>query len=105
MTTSPVKNGNGFGFILGTFAVGAAVGATIALLTTPRSGRELLARLKNTSRGMGEMVQQIPGAVQKGGAKVKEEATLAYNRGADRRPGSKKHKGNTHGKELSHFAR
>lgn len=86
---SSVNQGNGFGSFLGTFVVGAAAGAAIALLTAPRSGRETRARLKDAARDMGGTLQQIPGAVRQAGARAvkagqaaftqaKEEAVQAY---------------------------
>lgn len=84
-------NGSRFGSFLGAFVAGAATGAAIALLTTPRSGREMRAQLKDATRGIGERMQQIPGAVQKAGARAlkagqaaftqaKEETVQAYNK-------------------------
>jgi gas vesicle protein len=113
---SSVNNGNGFGPILGTFVLGAAAGAAIALLTTPRSGREMRARLKGAARDMGETLQQIPGAVQKAGARAvkvgqaalaqaTEEAALAYNKATEERPASKEHRGYALDKELPRFAK
>ena len=75
---SSVNHGYGFGSLLGTFVVGAAVGATVALLTTPRSGRELRAHLKDAAREMGETMQQIPGAVQKAGARAVKAGQAAF---------------------------
>jgi gas vesicle protein len=110
---SSVNHGNGFGSFLGTFIVGAAAGATIALLTTPRSGREMRARLKYTARELGETMQQIPGAVQKASAKAlkvgqaaftqaKEEATQGYDKAV---AASKEHTGYILDNELPRFAR
>jgi len=71
-------NGIGFKSILGTFVVGAAAGATIALLTTPRSGREMRAQLKDAARGMGKKLERIPGAVQSIGAKAVTVGQVAF---------------------------
>jgi len=106
-------NGNGFGSILGAFVVGAAAGATIALLTTPRSGREMRAQLKDATRGIGERMQQIPGAVQKAGARAlkagqaaftqaKEATVQAYNKTDGT---SKEHRGYALDNELPRFAK
>jgi len=86
--------GRGFGSFLSTFLMGATAGAAVALLTTPRTGREMRARLKGASRDMRETMQQIPGAVQNAGARavkagqsayeqVKQGATPTYNMAAD----------------------
>ena len=47
--------GLGLGSLLGTFVLGAAVGATIALLTAPGSGAETRERLKSKA-----MIRPIP---------------------------------------------
>jgi len=86
--------GGGFGSFLSTFIMGAAAGAAVALLTAPRTGRDMRTRLKGAARGMGERMQQIPDAVQNDGAKavkagqaaldqVKQVATPTYNMAAD----------------------
>ncbi len=91
--------GNGFGSFLGMFAMGAAAGAAIALLTAPRSGRETRAQLKGAARKMGKTMQQIPGAIQKAGqtafAQAKQVATDT----------SMEHKGFAPGNELPRFTR
>ena len=113
---SSVNQGHGFGSFLGTFVMGAAAGATIALLTAPRSGRETRGRLKDAARDMGETLQQIPGAVQKAGARAvkvgkaafaqaKEEVTQAYSKATEERPESMEYKGYTVDKELPRFAK
>lgn len=113
---SSVDQGHGFGSFLSTFVIGAATGAAIALLTAPRSGRETRARLKESARGMGETLQQIPGAVQQAGARAvkagqaafmqaKEEATQAYAKAPEERQGTKDYKGYSVDKELPRFAK
>jgi len=113
---SSVNQGHGFGSFLGTFVVGAAAGAAIALLTAPRSGRETRARLKDAARDMGGTLQQIPGAVRQAGARAvkagqaaftqaKEEATKAYSKATEEREGTKDYKGYTVDKELPRFAK
>ena len=110
------NRGNGMGTILGVFVAGAAVGAAVAVLTTPRNGREMRARLKDATRDLGENLKQIPGAVQSAGAKAmkagqavfvqaKEEATKAYNKTVDARADANEHKGFTLDKELPRFAK
>jgi gas vesicle protein len=110
---SSVNHGSGFGSLLGTFIAGAAAGATIALLTTPRSGREMRARLKDATRELGERARQIPGAVQKAGAKAvkvgqaafadaKNETTQAYNKVAE---ATREHKGYSLDQDLPRFAK
>jgi gas vesicle protein len=111
-----VNHGHGFGSFLGTFVVGAAAGATIALLTAPRSGRETRVRLKASAREMGESLQKFPVAVQKFGAEAarvsraafaqaKEEITLAYNKAAGVGSRSVGYVGYALDKELPRFAR
>lgn len=113
---SSVNEGYGFGSFLGTFVVGAAAGAVVALLTAPRSGRETRARLKEAARDMEGTLQQIPGALQQAGAKAvkagqeafthaKEEATHAYSKATEARQGTKDYKGYTVDKELPRFAK
>jgi hypothetical protein len=43
---------------LGAFALGAAVGATIALLMAPRSGAEMRGQLRQQARDLGERAQE-----------------------------------------------
>ena len=106
---SSVNQGYGFGSFLGTFVVGAAAGAAIALLTAPRSGRETRARLKDAAR-------DIPGAVRQAGARAvkagqaaftqaKEEAVQAYSKATEERQGAKDYKGYAVDKELPRFAK
>ena len=91
---SCVNHGNRFGSFLGTFVVGAAAGATIAVLTAPRSGRETRARLKEAAGKMGKTMRRIPSVVQESGTKAAQE-----------RPGSKDYTGLALDKELPRFAR
>jgi gas vesicle protein len=91
--------GHGFGSFLGMFAVGAAAGAAIALLTAPRSGRETRARLKGAALKMGEKLQQVPGALQKAG-----QAVLAHAK-QEVVDASRDHKGYVPGNEVPRFTR
>ena len=96
---SSENSGNGFGSFLGMFAIGAAAGAAIALLTAPRSGRETRAQLKGAALKMGEKMQQMPGAIQKAGQAVFAQAKQEV---ADV---SKDHRGFVPGNELPRFTR
>lgn len=53
---------------LGAFALGAAVGATIALLTAPRSGAETRDQLRQQARDLGDRAQDT---VQQVGDRVR----------------------------------
>lgn len=55
----------GFGWYLGAFVLGAAAGATIAILTTPRSGSETRERLKSAALDMKKKVENVPGAFRR----------------------------------------
>lgn len=91
-------NGPGFGSFVGTFLVGAAAGATIALLTTPRSGSEMRAQLKDASRRMGKRLQRIPDVVQKAGSKAVTAGQEAFAQ-------AKEDRGYTLDKDLPRFAK
>jgi gas vesicle protein len=78
---------NGFGSFLGVFLLGAATGAAIALLTAPRSGREIRAQLKDTAR---DLMERAPDTIRNAGARAMKAGQAAYDsvRGKiDRNPG------------------
>jgi gas vesicle protein len=56
---------NGFGWYLGAFVLGAAAGATIAILTAPRSGSETRERLKSATLDMKKKMENVPGAFRR----------------------------------------
>ena len=75
---TPDSHGSGFGSFLGAFVLGAAAGATIALLTAPRSGRETRARLKGTSFNLGETIESVPGAIRRAGSRAVKAGQAAF---------------------------
>jgi gas vesicle protein len=74
------SNGPGLGSILGTFVLGAAVGAAIALLTAPRSGRETRERLKSKARDLGKTLDGVPDALRKAGTSAVSAGQAAFDR-------------------------
>jgi gas vesicle protein len=81
MTTD--SHGSGFGSVLGTFVLGAAVGAAIALLTAPRSGRETRARLKGTARDLGKTLEGVPDAIRRAGNRAMKASQEAFEQARD----------------------
>ena len=69
------SQGSGFGSFLGAFALGAAAGATIALLTAPRSGRETL---KGTLADLGETIERAPDAIRGAGSRAVKAGQAAF---------------------------
>jgi gas vesicle protein len=55
--------GNHFGRVLLYFAIGAATGAAVALLTAPRTGRETRRKLKQITSDLAERAIRMPPAV------------------------------------------
>jgi gas vesicle protein len=81
-------NGHGFGSILGTFVLGAAVGAAVALLTAPRSGRETRARLKDKALDLGKTLQDLPDTMRKAGSRAVKAGHAAFDQArAEAAPG------------------
>jgi len=72
------SHGIGLGSFLGAFVLGAAAGATIALLTAPRSGRETRERLKGFSSDLGESLDRVPGAIRKAGSRAVKAGQAAF---------------------------
>lgn len=72
-----------FGSILGTFVLGAAVGAVIALLTAPRSGRETRARLKSKALDLGKTLEGIPDTLRNAGSRAVKAGQAAYDQVRD----------------------
>ena len=75
---TPESNGNGLGSFLGAFVLGAAAGATIALLTAPRTGRETRERLKGTLSDLGETIERVPGVIGKAGSRAVKAGQAAF---------------------------
>jgi len=72
-------NSYGIGSFLGTFVLGAAVGAAIALLTAPRSGRETRERLKNKALDLGKTLQDLPDTMRKAGSRAINAGHTAFD--------------------------
>lgn len=75
---TPEGNGSGLGTILGAFVLGAAAGATIALLTAPRTGRETRERLKGSLSDLGETMERVPGATGRAGSRAVKAGQAAF---------------------------
>ncbi len=71
--------GFGLGSLLTTFVLGAAVGATIALLTAPGSGAETRERLKKTGLDLGKSLQDIPEALRRAGSRAVQAGQAAFD--------------------------
>ena len=77
------KVGIGLGSFLGAFVLGAAAGATLALLTAPRSGRETRERLKGTSFDLRETAERVPAAIRRAGARAVKAGQEAFEQARD----------------------
>jgi len=75
---TPESNGNGLGSFLGAFVLGAAAGATIALLTAPRTGRETREKLKGHLSDLGETIDRVPGEIGKAGSRAVKAGQAAF---------------------------
>jgi gas vesicle protein len=75
---TPESHGSGLGSFLGVFVLGAAAGATIALLTAPRSGRETRDLLKGTLSDLGETMESVPGAIGRAGSRAVKAGQAAF---------------------------
>jgi gas vesicle protein len=71
---------NGFGWYLGAFVLGVATGATIAILTAPRSGSETRERLKSTAL---DIKKKIPGAFRRAAAESVKAGQAVLERARD----------------------
>jgi gas vesicle protein len=71
--------GLGLGSLLTTFALGAAVGATIALLTAPGSGAETRERLKRKGLDLGKSLQDLPESMRKAGSRAVQAGQAAFD--------------------------
>ena len=71
--------GLGLGSLLGTFVLGAAVGATIALLTAPGSGAETRKRLKSTALDLGKSLQDLPETMRRAGSRAVKAGQVAFD--------------------------
>ena len=69
---------NGLGSFLGAFVLGAAAGATIALLTTPRTGRETREKLKGHLSDLGETIDRVPGEIGRAGSRAVKAGQAAF---------------------------
>ncbi len=80
---SSENDGNGIGWYLGAFVLGAAAGVTITLLTAPRSGRETRERLKSAALDLEKMAEQVPGAIRRAGARAVKAGQAAFEQARD----------------------
>ena len=60
----------GYGSLLGAFLLGATAGATVALLTAPRSGRETRAQLRSAALDMKKKMERAPEAIGAAGVRA-----------------------------------
>jgi len=77
------SHGFGLGSFLGAFVLGAAAGATMALLTAPRSGRETRERLKGTAFDLRETIERVPGAIRRAGSRAVKAGQEAFEQTRD----------------------
>ena len=80
---TPESHGYGLGSFLGAFVLGAAAGATIALLTAPRSGRETRERLKGSLLDLEETIERVPGAIRKAGSRAVKAGQASFEQARD----------------------
>jgi len=78
---------NGHSWRMGTFLFGATLGAVVALLTAPRSGREIRGqlrdsaqRMKGTMRRMKDKMGRAPEKIRDTGSKVYEQVRHTVGR-------------------------
>jgi gas vesicle protein len=67
------------GLIL-SFVLGAATGAAIALLTTPRSGRETRRKLKEFAGDLADHAARVPAAMRAAGREAAATARETFTR-------------------------
>lgn len=60
------------------FLAGAAVGAAVALLTAPRSGRETREKLRGLAEDLGERAKRAPGAAREAYERAADAARRAF---------------------------
>ena len=77
------SHGFTLGSFLGAFVLGAATGATIALLTAPRSGRETRERLKSASNDLGKTMERLPDAIRRAGSRAVKAGQVAFEQARD----------------------
>lgn len=75
--------GPGLGSLLTTFVLGAAVGATIALLTAPGSGAETRSRLKGKALDLGKTMRKAGSRAVNAGQLAFEQARGELPRGVE----------------------
>jgi len=80
---TPESQGTRLGSFLGVFVLGAAAGATIALLTAPRSGRETRERLKGSLLDLEETIERVPGAIRKAGSRAVKAGQASFEQARD----------------------
>jgi len=62
------------------FIAGAAVGAVVAMLTTPRSGREMRESISDAAHGAADRAVVFPRAVHQAYSRAASAAREAFNR-------------------------
>ena len=74
---------NGLRWFLSAFVLGAAAGATIALLTAPRSGRETRERLKKNALDLQKRMEHVPDTIQRAAARAMKAGQVAFEHARD----------------------
>ena len=69
---------NGHSWRMGAFLFGATLGAVVALLTTPRSGREMRGQIRDSAQRMKGTMRQMKGKVERGTEKIRGAGSKAY---------------------------
>jgi len=77
------RSGYGFGSFLGTFVLGAAVGATVALLTAPGSGSDTRKRLKSAALDLGKSLEKVPDTIRRAGSRAMQAGQAAFDQARD----------------------
>ena len=80
---TPESQGTRLGSFLGAFVLGAAAGATIALLTAPRPGRGTRERLKGSLLDLEETIERVPGAIRKAGSRAVKAGQASFEQARD----------------------
>lgn len=70
------------------FLLGAAAGATVALLTAPQSGRETRDRIKDLARGAADDAKRVPSTLSDAYGRAARAAREAFLRALDDTTGS-----------------
>lgn len=73
-----MTDANGRGGRMGTFLFGATLGAVVALLTAPRSGREIRGQLRDSAQKMKGTMRRMKGKMERAPEKIRDTGSKVY---------------------------